>query len=167
MKLPVKAEKVLPHRGRMLLIDTVTSAEDGAGTVTTRLPANSISRTADGRIFAPFYIELVAQAYAAICGYSFLSRDIPVPEGYLVGVQKFEIHQNPPADCPFESQLIISVQTLGSFDGFAVVEGVVSCDSKVIAEGKIKVFVPEDAATESRINESTVALSGASESKTQ
>lgn len=146
MNLPIQAEKVLPHRGKMLLIDTVVSAEEGIGTVLADLSSKSISKTSEGKILAPFYIELVAQTYAAVCGYTFLRQGLTIPDGYLVGVQRFEIHQN--KDISESQELIISVQTIGDFDGFAVVEGIVSRDDEIVAEGKIKVFVPQDALPE-------------------
>ncbi|NDV23249.1 3-hydroxylacyl-ACP dehydratase [Desulfovibrio sp. JC022] len=143
MILPAQAEKLLPHRGQMLLIDSVLTAEDGAGTAQAELSADSIAVGSDGNMLAPFYIELLAQTYAAVCGYQLKSAGLPVPEGFLVGVQKFQI--TPEYNTRFSSnELLISVQTVGDFDGFAVVEGTVSREGKVLAEGKIKLFVPQD-----------------------
>ncbi|WP_320172122.1 3-hydroxylacyl-ACP dehydratase [Maridesulfovibrio sp.] len=142
MQLPVNAEKLLPHRGTMLLIDKVLTAGDRAGTVSAVLDGKSISRDSDGRIQPVFYIELVAQAYAAVCGYEFISKGLAVPEGFLVGVQNFEIYK---ADSPgTDSELLISVSTIGEIYGFAVVEGSVSQDGKPLAGGQIKLFVPQD-----------------------
>ncbi|WP_051249798.1 3-hydroxylacyl-ACP dehydratase [Maridesulfovibrio zosterae] len=146
MNLPLIAEKVLPHRGKMLLIDHIISANGRTGTVTAKLPPESIAVSSKGRILSPFYIELVAQAYAAVCGYSYLLQRNPIPEGYLVGVQRFEIYQkNIPCT---DHDLTISVETIGDFDGFAVVEGIISINSKILAEGKIKLFVPQEETVE-------------------
>lgn len=143
MNLPMQAEKLLPHRGQMLLIDSVIKVEEESGTALADLSRQTISLDADGNLLAPFYIELVAQAYAAVCGYRLQSLGQPVPKGYLVGVQKFQI--NPEASVKHDcKELLISVQTVGDFDGFAVVEGKVSCEDKILAEGKIKLFVPQD-----------------------
>lgn len=145
MNLPAQAEKLLPHRGQMLLIDSVLTVEDGAGTAHADLSAESIAVASDGNLLPPFYIELLAQTYAAVCGYRLQSLGQPVPEGYLVGVQKFQIM--PEAYTDFSNnELLISVQTVGDFDGFAVVEGTVSREGKILAEGKIKLFVPQDEA---------------------
>ncbi|WP_320173236.1 3-hydroxylacyl-ACP dehydratase [Maridesulfovibrio sp.] len=145
MNLPMQAEKLLPHRGKMLLLDSVLTVEEGAGTALADLSTQSISKGKDGNLLAPFYIELVAQTYAAVCGYRFKSLGHPVPEGYLVGVQKFQV--NPQGTAKFTSdELLISVQTVGDFDGFAVVEGTISREGKTLAEGRIKLFVPQDEA---------------------
>ena len=146
MNLPIQAEKLLPHGGQMLLIDSVLTADDTSGTVLCNLSAQSIAIGADGNILEPFYIELVAQSYAAVCGYHLQKSGQPVPEGYLVGVQKFQINPQPAHTTWLSSELLINVQTVGDFDGFAVVEGTVSREGKVLAEGKIKLFVPQDEA---------------------
>ncbi len=153
MNLPIQAKTVLPHRGKMMLIDTVVAAEEGTGTAITDLPSKPIAQTSEGNIHTPFYIELVAQTYAAVCGYNFLKQRMPIPEGYLVGVQRFEIHQG--KNNTDSHELIISVKTIGDFDGFAVVEGVVTRGNSVVAEGKIKVFVPQDSQTVPLITQST------------
>ena len=141
MKFPVDARKLLPHRGRMLLIDSVLTASKGEGTVLANPAEDSIMRGADGKIISAFYVELVAQAYAAVCGYDFIKNGVPIPEGYLVGIQRFEIKQNP-SDAGDEN-FTITVKTIGDFDGLAVVEGSISAANGVVAEGKIKLFVPD------------------------
>ena len=144
MPLPLEAQKLLPHRGQMLLIDSVLSANEDGGTALADLSTQSIGLGPDGNMLPPFYIELAAQAYAAVCGYHLQSRGLPIPEGYLVGVQKFQI--NPQlSDFEFSStELLIKVQTVGDFDGFAVVEGSISRENEILAEGRIKIFVPQD-----------------------
>ncbi|MFW5501551.1 MULTISPECIES: 3-hydroxylacyl-ACP dehydratase [unclassified Maridesulfovibrio] len=143
MNLPMQAEKLLPHRGQMLLLDSVLTVEEGAGTTLADLSTKCIAKGKDGNVLAPFYIELLAQTYAAVCGYRLKSLGQPVPEGYLVGVQKFQINPQKTADFT-SNELLISVQTVGDFDGFAVVEGSISREGKTLAEGKIKLFVPQD-----------------------
>lgn len=142
MKLPIQAEELLPHQGKMLLINTLLTADDGTGTAISIPDNKSLSIGPDGKILDPFYIELLAQTYAAVCGYGFMSRGLPVPEGYLVGVQKLDIHPDESSSC--NREILISVSTVGDFDGFAVVEGKVSRDGKLLAEGKIKLFVPHE-----------------------
>ncbi len=142
MTFPIEAKKLLPHRGKMLLINSVIHASEGAGTATAFLSPESITHSNSGSILSPFFIELVAQTYAAVCGYSYLQQNAPIPNGYLVGVQKFNFHYS---DFPsIINDLNISVQTTGEFDGFAVVKGTVSQNNTALAEGKIKVWVPQE-----------------------
>ncbi|WP_415718822.1 3-hydroxylacyl-ACP dehydratase [Maridesulfovibrio sp.] len=144
MPLPMEARKLLPHRGQMLLLDSVLSADEEGGTALADLSSQSISLGHDGNMLPPFYIELVAQTYAAVCGYHLLKTGQPIPDGYLVGVQKFQINQSF-SDINFSSsELLIKVRTVGNFDGFAVVEGKVSREDIIMAEGRIKLFVPQD-----------------------
>ncbi|WP_419781040.1 3-hydroxylacyl-ACP dehydratase [Maridesulfovibrio sp.] len=144
MTLPMEAKTLLPHRGQMLLIDSVLSADEDGGTVLTDLSTQSIGLGPDGNMLPPFYIELVAQAYAAVCGYHLQNTGQPIPEGFLVGVQKFQINPLPSRTDFNSTELLIEVRTIGDFDGFAVVEGNVSREDIILAEGRIKLFIPQD-----------------------
>lgn len=124
----------------MLLIDTLTASHDGSGVAESTLPDDCIAADTDGRIDPLAFIELIAQTYAAVKGWEITQAGKEFPIGYLVGVQKFETC-NP----GFVGELFtVEVETVGEFEGFAVVEGMVRRDETVLAQGKIKLWVPED-----------------------
>jgi predicted hotdog family 3-hydroxylacyl-ACP dehydratase len=143
MQLPVPAKEFIPHRNSMLLVDTLVSAEDGCGTIETRLPQSCIAAEENGTLAPLTLVELIAQAYAAVKGWELAKAGVEFDLGYLVGVQKFSYKQPTNVD----ELLTVNVETYGEFDSFAIVEGTVLQGETVLATGKIKLWVPpkEDA----------------------
>jgi len=126
----------------MLLIDTLISSDQGNGRAITTFGSDSIAADDSGELTPIISIELMAQTYAAVKGWEITQAGKEFPVGYLVGVQKFENlgsgHIN--------QELTIDVETVGEFEGFAVVEGTVSNAESTLARGKIKLWVPEEEA---------------------
>lgn len=143
MTLPLAAHKIIPHRDSMLLIDALLTSEEGTGTAETTLVKNCIAVDESGMITPLIHIELIAQTYAAVKGWQIIQTGQDFPIGYLVGVQKFEAL----SPCKSAEQLTIHVETVGEFEGFAVVQGTVSSKETAIAQGKIKLWVPEEEAS--------------------
>lgn len=140
MRLPVPASDIIPHRGAMLLIDTLTASENGTGSARTTLPATCLTAGDDGVIDSLTLVELVAQTYAAVVGWEMLQAGNDFPIGYLVGVQKFT--STTPARAG--ESLTVNVETIGEFEGFAIVEGSVLREETVLANAKIKLWVPPE-----------------------
>lgn len=126
----------------MLLIDTLLTAEAGSGCAETTISHDGIAMS-DSRELAPaIFIELMAQTYAAVKGWEILQTGKEFPIGYLVGVQKFKAIGTATSG----QKLTINVETVGEFEGFAVVEGFVKQSDTILAQGKIKLWVPEEGA---------------------
>ncbi|WP_147821948.1 3-hydroxyacyl-ACP dehydratase [Salidesulfovibrio onnuriiensis] len=140
MKLPVEAHAIIPHRDSMLLIRELTEAAEGRGTATARIGRNGIAVDESGGLDPLAFVELTAQTYAAVKGWELMQDGEEFPIGYLVGVQKFESLGTAKAG----DELTIHVETVGQFEGFAVVEGAVRREETLLAELKIKLWVPED-----------------------
>jgi len=140
MKLPLPVEKLIPHRKPMCLVDRLVEFKDQAGTVDARVLPGQVLVDDDGRLETLAVAEMIAQAYAAVkgCGDRLAGR--PVKQGFLVGIRNIQFHQAVFAG----DQLQIHVNTVGSISGFAVVEGVVTRKSDIIAEGQIKLWVNEN-----------------------
>lgn len=140
MSFPVPAHTIIPHRNAMLLIDSLTRSGQGEGVVEAHLGTTSAAVDDSGTLSPFIHVELIAQAYAAVKGWEIIQAGLEVPVGYLVGVQKFEVHETAEADDPLK----IHVATIGEFEGFAVVQGTVTRNNTPVAGGKIKVWVPEE-----------------------
>jgi predicted hotdog family 3-hydroxylacyl-ACP dehydratase len=92
---------------------------------------------ADGTLDAVALVELLAQGYAVIKGYDDRRQGKEVSEGYLVGVRKFRVTGQARAG----EQLLIRIRTVGSFEGFAVVDGEIENAIETIATGTIKLWI--------------------------
>ena len=138
LQLPFEASKLLPHRPPMILVDQLIDYSPGQGRVTASISSNDLFVSDDGQLESVALIELVAQAYAAIKGYDDAVNRRPVQRGFLVGGRSFNIHRRARSG----EQLIIDIDTAAQLDGFAVIDGVITCGDEVIAEGSVKLWLP-------------------------
>lgn len=140
MAFPVPAKEIIPHRGSMLLLDTLVTAKDGCGTAETTLDETCLTADENGVIAPLTLVELVAQTYAAVKGWDLTESGHDFSIGYLVGVQKFSCDQ--PARVG--ELLTINVETYGEFNSFAIIEGTVLQGETVLATAKIKLWIPPE-----------------------
>ena len=139
LALPIDAENLIPHRKPLCMVDRLTEYEDQAGTVEAVVSFENALIEDNGQLDQLAVTEMIAQACAAANGYEALLDKDPMKLGYLVGIKKFQFFGKALAG----DKLQISVRTVGAISGFTVVEGQVICNQKIIAAGKIKLWVPE------------------------
>jgi predicted hotdog family 3-hydroxylacyl-ACP dehydratase len=137
LTLPLPAERFIPHRPPMRLVETLISCDDAVGVVEATLATDSLLVADDGTLDAVAFVELLAQGYAVIKGYDDRRQGKEISEGYLVGVRKMRITGRARAG----EQLLIRIRTIGSFEGFAVVEGEIENASEIIASGTLKLWI--------------------------
>jgi len=138
--LPMAAERLIPHRTPMRLVDTLLSVHEGCGVTESVLPQTSVMADGEGRLDEVAFMEMIAQSYAAYKGYMDLVEGKPAGEGFLVGVRRLEVTGRAYAG----DRLLTSVRTVGAFGGFAVVEGSVTRGNETVASGIIKLWLAED-----------------------
>lgn len=138
--LPMAAEKIIPHRDSMLLIHELVQARGGNGTATTRIGDGHIAVDRSGTLDPLVFVELTAQTYAVVKGWEIMQDGGEFPIGFLVGVQKSDVL----GQAHVGDEVAIHVETAGEFEGFAVVEGTVRRGDEILAELKIKLWVPTD-----------------------
>lgn len=138
--LPMAAERLIPHRTPMRLVDTLLSVDEVSGVTESVLPRTSMMADGEGRLDEVAFMELIAQSYAAFKGYMDLLEGKPAGAGFLVGVRHMEFTGRAHAG----DRLRTSFRTITSFGGFAVVEGTVTRGDETIASGSIKLWLVED-----------------------
>lgn len=143
LSLPIDAERLIPHRRPMRLVDRLLACSGGAGMTETWIPEDSVMAAADGALDPAALVELIAQSYAAVKGYADLAAGMPVSEGFLVGIRKLAVTGKAYAN----ERLLTTLKTIGSFEGFAVVEGTVTRDGEKLAAGTIKLWITGPAGT--------------------
>lgn len=135
---PFEARALLPHAGPMCCIDTLlASSKTGATAEVLLAPGHSLLRgeTLDGA----GYVELAAQTAGAMQGYDLYIQKLPPKPGFLVGVQDFLIHEEARAG----DTLRVTVALTAELAEVSVLSAEVFRDGSLLAEGKLKVFVPE------------------------
>lgn len=136
--LPMPAVALIPHQPPMVYIDHLLEADEQRGLCDARLASGHMLLEHDGRMLRCGFIELAAQTFAAVKGWEFVRQGLPFPAGYLVGVHSFSCL----GDAHREDHLYIETACLGTFEGFGVVNAVITRGTSVLAQGKIKLYVP-------------------------
>ena len=139
LTLPLNAENLIPHRKPLCMVNWLTEFKNQAGTVEAEVSSDNVLIEVNGPLDQLAVAEMMAQACAATKGYEDRLDNEPMKLGYLVGIKRLQFFGKAFAG----DKLQISVRTVGTISGFTVVEGKVICNQKIIAAGKIKLWVPE------------------------
>ena len=138
LSLPLSADRVIPHRPPMRLVDRLMACDPdaGAGTVEALPGRKGLLMTGDGLLEPLALFEMIAQAYAAVKGYESLLKGLPVRGGYLVGIRRGHVEGRvSPGD-----RLIISVRTEKVLGEFSVAHGTAARAGRSVASAVIKVW---------------------------
>ncbi|MHB8940055.1 MAG: hypothetical protein B7Z62_02880 [Deltaproteobacteria bacterium 37-65-8] len=131
------AERLIPHRAPMRLVDTLVSINDGCAVAESVLPRSTMMADGEGKIDEVAFLELIAQGYAAFKGYMDRLDGKPPGEGFLVGVRDLEVTGRAYAG----DRLLTSIRTVAAIGGFAVVEGTVTRGDETLAAGTLKLWL--------------------------
>ena len=134
---PIVATFLLPHKGPMCCIDALLASSKTAACATVTLsPEHSLlcGDVLDGAA----YLELAAQTAGAMQGYDQYSQGCPPKPGFLVGAQDFYIH----GEARVGDTLRIDVVLTAELAEVSVLSATVRRDIELLAEGRLKVFVP-------------------------
>ncbi|MDR1360188.1 MAG: hypothetical protein LBJ82_04320 [Deltaproteobacteria bacterium] len=85
------------------------------------------------------YVELAAQTAGSMQGYDLHIQNLPPKPGFLVGVQNFHIHE----EARVGDTLRITVALTAEMAEVSVLSAAVFRNGRLLAEGRLTVFVPE------------------------
>lgn len=139
LKIPVKAEKVVPHRRPVCLIDHLVEYEEQSGVSEAFITAENPLVNDTGVLDSTAYVELIAQTYAAFKGYHDLIHKRPVRKGFLVAVRQMETR----GESRLGDLLNVKVETISEVGDFAVARGTVTRQDEILASGNLTLWVPE------------------------
>lgn len=135
-------EAIIPHRGTMLLLDSIAVCSDASLTALASVRADAWYADAQGAMPAWIGIELMAQAIAAHVGLLSMRAGKPARPGVLLGTRRYE------ASCPAfacGTPLRVSVnELLRSEEGHGAYGCTINQDSEILAEATVKVYQPRD-----------------------
>jgi predicted hotdog family 3-hydroxylacyl-ACP dehydratase len=137
MNLPVPAERLIPHRPPMQLIEALEEFDGDSGAISAVVEAGNPLLEEDGALADVALLELLAQSFAALQGYADSFSGQQPRQGFLVGVRKVSFFARP----HLGDRLRIHVQATARLEGFAVVEGKVMRGDEMLAEGNLKLWI--------------------------
>jgi radical SAM protein with 4Fe4S-binding SPASM domain len=136
MFLPVDAERVVPHKPPMLMIDRLVEVLERASVSEMTVRGEMPFVSAEGVLDEAAYPEIISQAIAAQEGFRKIGSRNPELEGFLLGVKKMEIM----GSAKVGDTLRVSVFKTAKFGDFGIIKGKVYRGDKLLARGEIKVW---------------------------
>jgi 3-hydroxyacyl-[acyl-carrier-protein] dehydratase len=139
LQLPCPVEQFVPHRPPMLLVAWLLERQPGRALLEATVPEEGIWMVARDEILPEYYIELVAQAMAAVNGYDAIQEGSAPKSGMLVGVDHYCLEKQA---TPGET-VWIEVEKTFEFGAVKIIRGVVRNDSRSLARVELKVWEGE------------------------
>lgn len=133
--------ELIPHRGRMQLIDRVLE-QQGEAIVTELVVCDDPLFCCEGEVGAWVGLEYMAQSVAALIGLNARARGEPVRIGLLLGSRRYAAHV--PAFRAGQTLRVEASQVLIADNGLAAFEARVFDQEKIVAEAVLTAFQPED-----------------------
>lgn len=136
MKLPAPVGALVPHQPPMRLVDRILSVGERVAVVETVLQPGNMFLDEGGTLDPAAYLEVIAQAAAAMNGFRSMGHATRPPEGYLIGARELET----PGTARVGDTLTTHVTKTTQFGEFGLIEGRVTRGEVVLARGEVKVW---------------------------
>ena len=131
-------DKLIPQRPPMRMVDTFFGGDaESCETGLSIGPDNVFCL--EGKLIEPGLIEHMAQSAAAFSGFGAFMEGFPPRVGYLAEIKSFSIRRLPSVG----EKLRTRISHVEEILGMTLVHGEVTSDGEKIAEGDLKVYIPE------------------------
>jgi predicted hotdog family 3-hydroxylacyl-ACP dehydratase len=136
-------EELVPHRGAMLLLESVSAAGEASIEAHATVRAGAWYLDADGAMPSWIGIELMAQAAAALAGLNGKkTTGVPPRPGVLLGTRAYRAAAG---SFPQGARLLVSARLAQADEsGFAAYDCAIRGPDGTLAEATLKVFAPAD-----------------------
>jgi radical SAM protein with 4Fe4S-binding SPASM domain len=134
--LPLAAAPLIPQRDPMRLVDTLRCVGERTATVGVTVRAEMPFVDEDGVLSDAAYLEMMAQAAAAMGGFGQRGRGRGREAGLMLGTRNLEIL----GEARIGDELEIEVFKSARLGGFGIVQGCVRRKAEVLARGEIKIL---------------------------
>jgi predicted hotdog family 3-hydroxylacyl-ACP dehydratase len=135
-------ESIIPHRGTMLLIDSVVACSGESLTACATVRADAWYADAQGAMPAWIGIEVMAQAIAAHVGLMAMRDGSPARPGVLLGTRRYQAMR--PAFASGAPLYVTVNELLRGAEGHGAYGCTIGQDGVLCAEATVKVFQPRD-----------------------
>jgi 3-hydroxymyristoyl/3-hydroxydecanoyl-(acyl carrier protein) dehydratase len=139
-RLPIEAEQLLVHRGKMRFADQLLIHENESSRVSFDVRRDNMFLKGDASLDPVIFVELIAQSVACHSGFARLIDGSQPKYGYLVGVKDFAVTG---AAAPGD-HLEVSVEKDSEFDAIVFVKGtIIKNGDETICSGILKCWESE------------------------
>lgn len=135
LKLPAPVGDMIPQQGSMRVVDRIISVGERNAVVESTVRADSLFVDEDGLLDSAVYLEIIAQAAAAMHGFRTSHWEGQL-KGFLIGARNMEVKARARAG----DVLTVTVFKASRYGDFGVIEGKVLRGDELLASGEIKVW---------------------------
>lgn len=142
MPLPnVAIEDLIPHRGRMKLIDDIIEVNEQRA-VTRSVVTDQWPLVDQGAVNVLLLVELVAQTAGVNNGWARIKKRglASDKKGWLVGIKRADFFVD---RVPLHTEIIASAENHFEYDNFREIRGDARIGNKTVAEVVLQVFQPD------------------------
>ncbi|NQU74301.1 MAG: radical SAM protein [Candidatus Omnitrophica bacterium] len=132
--LPVAAEQLIPQQAPMRVITKLEKVADRSGEVSVYISNDMLFLREDGFLDETVYLEMIAQAAAALNGFKALGANDKVVEGFLLGAKHLEIF----GKAQLGETLTVSIFKDTYYGDFSIIKGKVLRGDELLAQGEVK-----------------------------
>jgi 3-hydroxyacyl-[acyl-carrier-protein] dehydratase len=148
--LPYPAEKLIPHRASMRLVDNLNVYETNLARTDLTISDKHLFLQADNTLDPLVFVELLAQLSACHSGYEARILNGDEKAGYLVGVRDLVISEAVHSG----EELKLEVCKREMIEQISFIDGTIHSNGRLVASGLVKLF--ELPATQFRLEEPPV-----------
>jgi len=131
--------RYIPQRAPVVMIDTLLACAELSSTTSFTILADNIF-CENGLFTEAGILENIAQTGAAKLGYEYISRNKPVPPGFIGAIKNLEISTFPKVGDTIETSISIDHEVLG----VTVITGIVKLAGVQIAKAEMKIVKQTD-----------------------
>ena len=131
--------RYIPQRAPVVMIDTLLACTELSSTTSFTILADNIF-CENGFFTEAGLLENIAQTGAAKLGYEYISRNKPVPPGFIGAIKNLEISTFPKMGDTIETSISIDHEVLG----VTVITGIVKLNGEQIAKAEMKIIKQPD-----------------------
>jgi radical SAM protein with 4Fe4S-binding SPASM domain len=136
VKLPAEVKDFVPHASSMLWVDRLIKVGERSADVEVTIRPDMPFVGDDGFCDESAFMEMMAQATAAMGGFKHHGVAEAKTEGFLLGSKEFEISGRARiGDC-----LIISVFKYAQYGDFGIIKGTIKRGIETLAQGEVKIW---------------------------
>ena len=134
--LPYPADKLIPHRPPMLLVRQLLERKKDSALIDAYIFKDCFFYDSEFGILPELYIEIIAQAIAAISGWDALKESRPAVKGFLVGVNNISFS----GKLNLEETIFVELTKNFEFGEVTIMNGLLRNEAGIILQGEIKVW---------------------------
>lgn len=136
IRLPVSVDEIIPQKLPMRVVSALEKVAERTAEVSVKVSDDMLFVGEEGILDETVYLEMMAQAIAALNGFKQFGISGSAPDGYLLGAKKLEILGLGRVGDTFN----ISVCKYARYGDFGIVKGTISRDGDLLARGEIKIW---------------------------